>query len=270
MNKAALALLCASLTVFDVSCAPIDDAVAESLASQSASQAEVVVFGEVHGTNEAPRALQLIVNAYVRLGYRVNLALEIPSEDVSRVTAKNLRNLESKFWIQGKDGRSSTSMLRVIRSLVASDSNQVTVSGFADVLKSVDQIDFFDELAAKRIAALCGPEDKGCRTLVLVGNAHLRIGGASSIPAKLESLGKKTYIVNFVNDGGSAWVCRRGECGTTPVTNPPTLGPCMRERLVLQDRSKTGVDAEYCFRSVSPSPPAGIWLRDNLEGAPAR
>jgi hypothetical protein len=162
----------------------------------------------------------------------------------------------SKFWTHGKDGRSSTSMLQLIRSIGTPDSRVANVIGFADVVQSVDQIHLFDELAARRIADLCRPGDKKCRTVVLVGNAHSSLNGSSSIPSKLEKLGNQTYVVNFVHDGGAAWVCISGRCGATPIANPPRDGACKTERIIYQDRRVAGVDAEFCLPTVTPSPPA--------------
>jgi len=256
MNKTIHAILCVLLVAGQTMASLAQASTAKALVEEIATKAQVVVFGEVHGTQEAPNTLQLVVRSYVQLGYKVNLAIEVPNQGVASAVSYPLREPTSKFWTHGKDGRSSTSMLQLIRSIGTPDSRVANVIGFADVVQSVDQIHLFDELAARRIADLCRPGDKKCRTVVLVGNAHSSLNGSSSIPSKLEKLGNQTYVVNFVHDGGAAWVCISGRCGATPIANPPRDGACKTERIIYQDRRVAGVDAEFCLPTVTPSPPA--------------
>jgi len=211
MNKTIHAILCVLLVAGQTMASLAQASTAKALVEEIATKAQVVVFGEVHGTQEAPNTLQLVVRSYVQLGYKVNLAIEVPNQGVASAVSYPLREPTSKFWTHGKDGRSSTSMLQLIRSIGTPDSRVANVIGFADVVH---------------------------------------------IPSKLEKLGNQTYVVNFVHDGGAAWVCISGRCGATPIANPPRDGACKTERIIYQDRRVAGVDAEFCLPTVTPSPPA--------------
>ncbi|NTX50684.1 hypothetical protein [Myxococcus sp. CA039A] len=192
----------------------------------------LVLFGEMHGTEEVPRFVgDVACHASVQ-GLAVRVGLEIPSEEQGPLDAflaaddaqKSQADLLLRpFWMRDvQDGRSSKAMLQLLSRLreLRRSGAKLTVVAF-DVAKSADRD---GEMAKNLLAALSkGAEDL---TLVLAGNLHVRLEKGTPWDANYTPMGwhlaqAKLPVTSLNNSytGGSAWVCmgQNAVCSAYPM-----------------------------------------------------
>ena len=228
--------------------------------------AEVIVVGEVHGTNETPRAVGDLVAQLAALG-PVALALEIPREldgDVRAYVASNGSEaaraalLHASFWQRPpsvQDGRASAAMAALLERV-----RQLRAGG-AHVRAAAVDIPSSSTLAISRertLADLATSEMRAAEVLVvLVGNAHAIRIPAEARPGTGEAMAKMMPqpVVALVarSRGGSAWSCIRRECG--PHEGVAEYQDASRDGRIDLHRAD-GYDGEIFIGPVTASPPA--------------
>jgi len=221
----------------------------------------VVLFGEIHGTNESP----LLVGEYVcfnlKVGKKVKLALELPVslnpelQDYLRgdgSSAAKQKILADPFWSRSfQDGRSSLAMFRLIERarVMMQDTNQLTVHPIA----SGDSA----QMAATLATVI--EEDPQSSVISLTGNAHAAIVKGRYQNPDFEPMGYRLekyrpYNVSIEFGKGSAWVCT-ASCGVKDMS-----GRLSMEGTELGFLTKGGAipgyKATYLIREVTPSFPA--------------
>lgn len=194
----------------------------------------VIVFGELHGTNEIPAFFGDQVEALLAANHRVHVGLEMTISDQDDLrTAMRLPEekrhsalLELEQWRNGTDGRNSLAMAKMLTRIGELQSRfDDRLSLFAyDVSadwrgKSNDRDQFMAGVIGKRRARL-NDEDY---LLVLSGNAHaFGVPGAPWDPdfrSMTVRLKESHPVVTLRNlqSGGEAWICTP-ECGARSIS----------------------------------------------------
>lgn len=203
-----------------------------------------VVFGELHGTEQAPDMFGSVACALAGKGERVLVSLEIDSRENpalqsawalphDRFEAAIVRDLG--IWKQGRDGRSSVAMLAMIVRLHAAKSHgaKIDVVAFNGARDEVQHARFaslpgqgpHDAAQAEniRLAADGGNYD---RVLVLVGNVHARKRQVAGGDINFEPMAMKLAPAKQVTSrdmayaAGTAWNCGF-RAGFVPVPGKP-------------------------------------------------
>lgn len=187
---------------------------------------EVVVFGEMHGTKEAPYVFLSAVCAALAASPEgeVVAALEYPiveaenlqtylDSDGSDVAQRQL--MASGFWQrETQDGRTSLAMFRLIdalRQLRAAD-DRITVVPFVPQAGSGEHEQRMAEILERSIR-----ERESAQHFVLVGNLHARKTiGRSSDPefrSMVRRMAKEPMSVVIAAARGDYWACTMKGCG---------------------------------------------------------
>jgi hypothetical protein len=226
-----------------------------------------IVFGENHGTAEAPRFVGDVA-CHAAKRAPVTLALEIPRDEKARIdlylssagtSADRDALLDGPFWHrEDQDGRSSEAMLALIERARV-DRLAIVAFDIADgVAPTTRDRDMAEQLAAARKAA---PD----RIFVgLTGNYHSRkTVGAPWDPAAvfmarhLEELGVAVTTLDVARDGGGAWVCMMADDGVHVDCGAHEAPPKPRARTWFVEIGDTeGHDGTYVVGPTTASPPA--------------
>lgn len=253
-----------------------------------------VVFGEVHGTQEAPEFVGRIACALAAQGKSVLIAVE---HDVSFDPAyqaawhlppdKFAAALLQAGWKESRDGKGSVAMLDMLRRLhqLAWQGRKIRLTAFDGERDDVQHRKFSTlpgqgprEAAQAdniRVAADAASYDL---VLVLTGNVHARKqpferGGRTVEPMAmhLARLGPMVTL-DARYSGGSAWTCRLKpgirpepgkpisgdaiECAVHPVGVQPDLGPGPFLSLTASSDADDAYDGIFWLGSLHGSPPA--------------
>jgi len=250
----------------DVSCrAP------EGLTALTSSSEKFLVFGEVHGTTEAPALFAESVCAVVTSGKKVLVGLEQPEasaaafkeflqseggpEDVRKLLAESQWSQQAS---QFPDGRTSQAMLGLVQRLreLRGSGNDVAIAPFVRTTawnQGESQTPYEKGLASSLIeAASNGAYDF---VMVLVGNVHaykaVVPAGAPFEPMVMHLPRDETVTLNMVSDGGTAWNCRPG-CDIHPLRVSNTEN---HSGIVLGRNIAPGYDGIFNIGTASGSPP---------------
>ena len=226
--------------------------------------ADVIVIGEVHGTNEAPRAVGDVVAQLARLG-PVALALEIP-RDIDRDLRAYMASdggpgarealLRGAFWQRRpaqQDGRGSVAMFALIERM------RVLRASGADVrIAAFDAASGAGAVHERTLADQATLEMRAGQVLVvLTGNVHAIHYPGEAVPPRGESMAKMMPqpVVTLVarGRGGSAWTCIRRECGSHE--GMAEYQDASRDGRIDLHRID-GYDGEIFIGPVTASPPA--------------
>lgn len=237
---------------------------------------KVVAFGEIHGTNQAPRVFLRAVCAARHSGFSLVIGLELPEtaidvvRDAVNVRRRNKIALEdvarSPFWVKARDGRTSVAYVDLLVMLLKLErAGILTVVGF-DL--RVTGHEAFAELAGDTLLrrALAGANIYEWRIITISGRGHVNFDQDNgSLGTFFSSRGLPTLLVNTLAGNGSAWVCRYGDCGVKVVAQEgscvaPEQEPGPIALLSLGRRS-----ADICVGPVTPSPPINL-PRDSASG----
>ena len=235
----------------------------------------VVVVGELHGTNQFPDVVADAVEAAARRGLRVRVGLEIPRDEDVAFDAyidsdgrpkDRARLLREPFW-EGKDGRASLAMLRLINrvSLLRSDGRRVALELFdlpRDERFDPKQADARDWLMAEHLADAMKKHQKDA-FIVLVGSFHASRAETSTdqqqryepMVRRLAGLVPTVVTLLGTHAGGTAWNCS-GEpvdCGIHRVRGKDEGD---RRPFVLLGGSDEGFDGSVFVGKVTASRPA--------------
>ena len=194
-------------------------------------RAEVVLLGEIHGTQEAPRLVGEIACAALRLGHAVIVGVEMPrnlqpaleaylASDGGREAMIEL--LDDEFWKRDyQDGRASQAMFELIEAtrLLRADEQPVAMVAF-DIDRREQDRDRSMALELSRVAA----DSRDHRLIALTGNLHARRARNRAPGARqpmgfhfgMATPGREIVSLNLTHSGGTAWICTGGsaaDCG---------------------------------------------------------
>jgi hypothetical protein len=238
----------------------------------------ILLFGELHGTREAPAFIADVVCIAAKKRIAVTLGLEIPLDEQASIdrfldssggAAAEARLTEGAFWRpERQDGRSSIAMLHLIeqvRSLRASG-NKVRIVAYDS--KSGTPAQARDRVMAQNLAAVVGREPRNF-LVVLSGNVHNRLTRGVSWNKEYEPLGylltkssgsSRVISFNMSHEGGEAWGCRSpspdsDEVSCAPYSYRPQVGATAWS-LKLTPASGAPFSGTYGVGRITASPPA--------------
>ncbi len=238
----------------------------------------VILFGELHGTQEAPAFIADAACLVAKAGHRVRVGLEMNQEEMERIEsfmgskgtdADRSRLLEGSFWHpKAQDGRSSAAMLDLLDAL-----RKLRRGGHSVSLTLFDSVEFHqpnkdrDALMAARLSDEIGP-DLETITLVLTGNIHSRVAQGTPWDEDFQPMGlymskglskHRLVALDLSWSGGSAWMCKGPEpedCGAAELR----LKREGKDRqLKVENPKEPGANKHhgwYHLGRLSPSPPA--------------
>lgn len=240
----------------------VQAAAVDCVAVSAVPDARLLLFGEMHGSQEAPALVHGLACA-ISATQDVAVGLEIPSEDQplldaymgSAGGAEDARRLvSSAFWQQGRDGRSSVAMLQLIEGLRALKQAGRPVSLFA-----------FDDQPGteleRNVAIANGLRrfhnaDPSVRIIALMGNVHamqesMWAGDGMLTPSGklLADLHPVSVLVSY--PAGTIWACV-STCGVQTLT--AARGEA--EPGFHEDSAMGGYSRTYRLASLTASPPA--------------
>lgn len=190
-------------------------------------RSRVLVFGELHGTDQSPAMVGDVVCHVLASGHAVSLGVELPRDeqplldaflaaDTAEVVDRTRQALvNSPFWSYDQpDGRSSLAMLELfdrLRQWAQLDGNLQVVAfdipfgSPRDEREEAMSIYLGDHIGAH-------PDDVH---VVLTGNLHSRIAKGSFFPLAGQIQQRIPHLISLdvAHDGGTAWVCLRGAAG---------------------------------------------------------
>jgi erythromycin esterase-like protein len=191
----------------------------------------ILLFGEMHGTQEIPAFIGDVVCLAIKKKSPVILGLEIPSDEQMAIdrflVSKGGKEAEAQltkgaFWHRKSqdgssfsDGRTSTAMLQLmeqVRALRAA-SSKVRIVAYDQIPGSGSQSR--DRVMAENLTHLASREPKSL-LVVLSGDVHTRLTPGTSWNKDFEPMGyllaksiNSSRINSFAvsHEGGQAWVC---------------------------------------------------------------
>ena len=195
----------------------------------------ILLFGEVHGTNEVPAFIGQLIDAEAGK-HPIVLALERTDDeaaamdaflaskgtDTDKAALTAIRGWSGAFT----DGRSSQAVLDLldhVRKLRQSGADirvllTETMPKDLSVLKEPSSAQRYAEHAMSESIRGAATR-KGTRVIALLGSYHLRVSSEGpfgpSIAGQLHDLAP---TVVFVDGNGAAWNCVNDKCGPHPVT----------------------------------------------------
>jgi hypothetical protein len=190
-----------------------------------------VVFGEVHGTQEAPYVFGEIVKSLSNEGKRILVAVELFSCDddhfqqVWNTEHKHFaERLTAKGWSGGKDGVRSVAMLKMLTELheYKSKGGLISITAFNGPKNEQQEQLFYakrtaggHEIAQARNIIDTAEKATFDYVMILVGNVHasktmIDLNATRYLPmaAHLSNNGK-VISLNMASAGGSSWNCQR-------------------------------------------------------------
>jgi hypothetical protein len=240
----------------------------------------VLLLGEMHGTEQSPRFTAAVTCQGLRKGLPVTVGLEIPRGQeplgvaylASEGTAKDREALlATEIWTRPyQDGRSSQAMLGLIEEL-----RRLSRAGLPLRIRWIDVDTQPDPERDRRMAerlAEAVAERPGDLFVVLTGNYHTRqVKGApwskefSPMGLHLTQLAPKARLISLDSSytDGEAWAClvteaapNDGECKVWPMKGKgKSEGPF--PRIVLgPELDETGYNGVYEVGPLSASMPA--------------
>jgi len=212
------------------------------LPTQFARSGHVIMIGEVHGTEQAPRFVGDVAYTLAQRGLPVTVALELPLElsdrlhrlADARTGATTSADWQAVFGETWQDGRRSTAIARLVERIAAMRGAGMNVE-LASYAPDSAPAQARDDGMARAIAALAATQRS---IVVLSGNLHnrLRVGTAISPNYRPAAVTLATLIepgrivsIDMGYDAGTAWICTGpapADCGvhTVRAHNPLPLG----------------------------------------------
>lgn len=231
---------------------------------------QLVVFGEIHGTNEAPQFVARYVCELLRRSRPVILALEIDRSNQEAFDTYLLsdgaassedRLMAAKHWqTNTPDGRSSLAMLDLIRfaRVARASGGRVELLLFDEWPRDRPR----DAATAENIrAAILANPTKDF--VVLVGNLHaMKRKGYRSDPEYQPMVYRLADLnpvsLNIRHATGTMWTCRAARnCGETPVRGLPAPFSSPNTIELGASLFAPGFDGQYFVGAVTASRPAG-------------
>ncbi len=234
-----------------------------------AGSPRVLVFGEMHGSDEAPGYFAAAVcSAVQRQPQRaITAVLELPtSEDAALQRylksdgseAERNRLLATPFWSNPdwQDGRASVAMFTLVEHLRVLASTRPDIS-VATLVPEDDGRGSHDARMARQLDAIVN-RDSDAMVLVLVGNLHARRSPGSSFDPEFRSMAylaeQPLRSYGFRVRGGRIWACMASGCGVHEMPENPNAGD--PEFDLRQAQPSENYDGVIDLGRYTASPPA--------------
>ena len=242
----------------------------------------LIIFGEVHGTNEVPEFIGSLACFSAVQGIKVRVGLEIPKQEQSLVNdflnsssepPDTSKLLASEFWTRSlQDGRSSLGMLNLLKSIQKLKRAEYPVSVFLfDDLDAYGQATGFRDstMATNILSEYAQAPD--ALFLILTGNVHSRLipgypwnPNANFFPmgARIIETVPITKAFNMSHAGGTAWLCTGNPSVCAPKELEGTdMGAVPLIKWFSDDfpptkSSDAGHDGIFYVGTITASPPA--------------
>ena len=230
----------------------------------------MIVFGEVHGTNEVPELVSSVTYELAKEGARILMALEILdllngelADFVAGTIGVDQFLAGEVFWnrpVERQDGRSSRAVLGLLQDVREYRNRGLTIDprGIDSVVRSAREREASMALNLRTLVDNL-PYDY---VVVLTGRRHARrtprfLGVGPRSMASYFRRGE-LFLVHVSFRGGSSWHCpQRGVCGVHDLPAVSNGGPLNRVNpLPPSGRRARRFDAEIVLSSATPSPPA--------------
>jgi hypothetical protein len=267
--------------------APYKSAPNASLAGQSKScrsvsglspllkRGNVLLFGEIHGTQEIAAFIADAVCMAVKKRIPVTLGLEIPVDEQEAIdrfldsggeTTAKARLTEEAFW-KIKDGRSSIAMLQLIDQV-----RILRAAGAKLRIVAYDQSGSFtaerDKVMAQNLATIAARKPRSL-LIVLSGDNHTRLTRGNPWNKEFESMGylltksfKSSSLISFKrsHEGGEAWICIEESPNSTvstckPVRLKPETGALPAWSVKLTSEPNAAYSGTFGVGRITASPP---------------
>ena len=230
----------------------------------------MIVFGEVHGTNEVPELVTAVTYELAKEGARILMALEVLdllngelADFVAGTTSVDRFLAGEVFWnrpFARQDGRSSRAMLRLLQDVREYRNRGLMIDprGIDSVVRSARDREASMALNLRTLVANL-PYD---HVVVLTGRRHARrtprFLGFGPRPMASHFHRGELLLVRISFRGGSSWHCpRRGACGIYDLPAVRDGRPLNRVHLMPPNQRRVrGFDAEIVLASATASPPA--------------
>jgi len=214
----------------------------------------LVVFGELHGTCEAPAFVALAAEHAAAAG-PVTVALEIPDELQPAIDAfvasgdrAALVATPSLFW-SWRDGRSGEALIALLdRVRALRDATVLCFDGAWDSDEARD--------AGMARAILSAIARRHAAWLVVCGNLHARTGSPRWMGWHLRARHPELVALDIAYDGGCAWTF--GDRGPGLTEFARARGDARRGVVLFDRRGDRGFDGEYHVGPLTPSLPLAL------------
>lgn len=233
---------------------------------------DVVVFGELHGTQEIPAFVSRVACQAAKRGLPVRIGVEIPKEEQGRLDAfltsdasptAKAALVEGPFWHREfQDGRSSEAMLGLLEQTHRARQEGLIIGVFAfDSEKTQSQAERERSMAEEILAQQKrSPE---ALHLILVGNLHARVkAGAPWDPSLVwmsvylsQSL-PSLVTLNASYTGGEAWVCMGQTAQDCKVNQMKGAPPLAKELELSSTPDEDGYHGKFFVGEIHASRPA--------------
>jgi hypothetical protein len=274
----------AQVVVKQLSAYPLPSKARDAL-NEIAGQSDVLVLGEIHGTQEVPAVATALLEQFTKLGYGL-LALEIPADQQGPLTdwaTGKTATVPRFFTKEIEDGRGNMQVLSLIRS--DADYESTFLEAAEQQAKSDTQPEDLVKLSVRRDADMAATLAKqrqklspDARVLAICGNVHARTANHSppedlmsklwpSFAARLQATHAAWQIrsVNVVPLSGGYFAMTDPAEGELPRGKPQTIHATRKlveaEALLLHDKDW---NLELNLPRATPAtflPPAGAASR---------
>lgn len=234
----------------------------------------VLLLGEIHGTQEAPAAVEHLVCLALEGGLHVTVGLELPQEAQPGIdtylnseddSSSRRTLLSGEFWQRDyQDGRTSAAMYELLIELHRhrNATDRVNVMAIDHPTSRLGRDAFMASRLRARIAR--HPDEV---IVVLTGNLHNRLTVGTRFAPELEPMGyllsqsaaiaRRLVSLRLSHRGGAAWICTGSD-----------VSDCGERELDARARSPLGVSlfpnrdedrsfsGEYQLGRVTASAPA--------------
>lgn len=233
---------------------------------------QILLLGEMHGTNEIPAFMADVTCRALRTGAPVTVALEVPTEEEPRVAAylaspgraeDRAALLAGPFWRDPfQDGRRSQGMLSLLEDL-----RRLRQAGSPLKVKLLDRL----PQGPGRDRVMAGELESAVKAspgdlfIVVTGNVHSRTVPGTPWDPKLENMGyliaqhhPGVVALDAAYSGGTVWMCTQmdpASCGAKPVHGTKGAGQAPSVRM-YDKVNLEGFSGEYYVGALTASPPA--------------
>jgi len=231
------------------------------------AQGKVIVFGELHGTQEYPKLVGEFICAAAKQGRQVLFLME-QGADKSEALNATLNSQDEEPWeaatpdfwhAKSQDGRKSQAMHALLERLRALKQGgaDISVGAFGATIQNFlklgrpEGIEWVYEEETVHLSTALKNNDL---VISLVGSFH---------PVKYaeHAAREKIFAINHEHKSGTAWVCSEGVCGEKPYKASKDVERFAHHApstLVFpeEDMDTTVYSAYLYTGSVTASPPA--------------
>ena len=155
-----------------------------------AARSDVLVVGEVHGTQQVPEMTAALLPELDSLGYRA-LALEVPADQqpsIAKWAAGGASPVPAFYDGPHDDGRGNVQMLALIRAALSAPYHWKLICFDTASSRPGDTWQMRDAGMAKNFAAQWNETPSGTKVLAVCGNLHARTANRASPGGSLAGL----------------------------------------------------------------------------------